>query len=166
MRGESLGYRPDIDGLRAISVLLVLGFHLGLDSMPGGFVGVDAFFVISGYLITSIINGSFARGDFSFVRFYVRRTRRIFPALFVTVLLALVAGAFIQSPFSLARLAESGLAAMFSVSNIFFWSHSDYFAPDAKMQVLLHTWSLGVEEQFYLVWPAILILCCQHSAAD
>lgn len=151
-------YRPDIDGLRAIAVLSVVLFHFGWSALPGGFIGVDVFFVISGYLITKLIAGEFAAtGAFDFRRFYVRRMRRLFPALAVVLLLSAVAAVLIFSPDHLKRFSRELMTAALSVSNIFFFTVSGYFDVAKKFQALLHTWSLGVEEQFYLVWPVLVV---------
>lgn len=153
-----LKYRPDIDGLRAIAVGSVVLYHLDESLLSGGFVGVDIFFVISGYLITKLIIGEIvSSGDFSFKNFYLRRIRRLFPALFVTMLFCLCVGYFILSPTHLVELSQSLVSAIFSVSNIFFWSVAGYFDSDSSLKPLLHTWSLSVEEQFYLLWPLILL---------
>jgi peptidoglycan/LPS O-acetylase OafA/YrhL len=151
-------YRPDIDGLRAIAVLSVVLFHFGWGQFSGGFIGVDVFFVISGYLITRLITGEVAStGAFHFRRFYVRRMRRLFPALAVVLLLSAIAAAFIFSPEHLKRFSRELMTAALSVSNIFFFTVSGYFDVAKKFQALLHTWSLGVEEQFYLVWPVLIV---------
>ena len=150
-------YRPDIDGLRAIAVGSVVLYHLNEPWLPGGFVGVDVFFVISGYLITRLIHEELvATGDFSFRHFYLRRVRRLFPALFFTLLLTLTLGYQLFSPAHLTELSQSLVAAVLSVSNFFFWSVAGYFDSDSAMKPLLHTWSLSIEEQFYLIWPALL----------
>ena len=150
-------YRADIDGLRAIAVLGVVLFHFGVGSLPGGFVGVDIFFVISGYLITKLIVEDVERGQFSFRRFYIRRIRRLFPALIFTVTCSLLAAFFLFSPEQMTRLGTSIAAAVFSVSNVLFWSESGYFDASSHVKPLLHTWSLSVEEQFYLIWPFLLV---------
>ncbi|HDS1681255.1 TPA: acyltransferase [Pseudomonas putida] len=155
MKGNQLNYRPDIDGLRAVAVLLVLLFHFSL-GVPGGFVGVDVFFVISGFLITDVIRNSCHAGRFSFYDFYARRLTRLHPALLVTVGLSLIAGYLIMDPASLVSLAKASAYTIFSVSNILFWNTQDYFDASAAMQPLLHTWSLSVEWQFYAVWPLIV----------
>ena len=151
-------YRPEIDGLRAFAIIPVVVFHSGLSVASGGFVGVDIFFVISGYLITKIIHDQIVEGRFSYVNFYERRIRRIMPALVVVVVTTLAASYFVSLPEQLLRTATSSFAAIFAVSNIYFWSQSGYFAPDSEFLLLLHTWSLGVEEQFYLFLPPLLIL--------
>jgi peptidoglycan/LPS O-acetylase OafA/YrhL len=164
-RGESrqaatksgLKYRADIDGLRAVAVLSVLAFHIGLSEFKGGFVGVDVFFVISGYLISSIIFAEINARQFTIVGFYERRIRRIFPALFVMLAVFSVVAVIYLLPSELVDYAKSMFAATGSASNIFFWRHSGYFdAPTSKP--LLHTWSLAVEEQFYLSFPLFLLL--------
>ncbi len=155
-----LGYRRDIDGLRAIAVLLVIFYHIWGASVPAGFVGVDVFFVISGYLISSHLVAELEAGTFSLQTFYLRRIRRILPAF--TVVLAVVAfvGYFILLPEDLLSVAQSMLAATLSVSNVYFWKFINvgYFSTNAAALPLLHTWSLGIEEQFYLVWPLTLFL--------
>ncbi len=150
-----LRYRPDIDGLRAVAVLGVVLFHAGL-GVPGGYVGVDVFFVISGFLITSLILKDLDRGTFSMVDFWERRARRIFPALAVVVVTCLLAGWFLMLPFGYLVLAQSAIALTFFASNFQFWRTADYFGPVAEENLLLHTWSLSVEEQFYLIVPVLM----------
>ena len=151
-------YRPAIDGLRAVAILPVLLFHAGFDVMQGGFVGVDVFFVISGYLITALILKEKEAGSFSLLRFYERRARRILPALFFVMLCCVPFGWFWLLPNDLDLLADSMIAVVFFVSNIHFYRETGYFAPDAELQPLLHTWSLSIEEQFYLLFPLLIIL--------
>lgn len=152
-------YRRDIDGLRAIAVLLVIFYHAGIATISGGFIGVDVFFVISGYLITGIIYDEMAAGEFSFSRFYIRRIRRILPALYFLLAITLIISWFMLLPPDLVGLGESTLAAVSFVSNFYFGSVTDgYFAPEVELLPLIHTWSLAVEEQFYLVWPPLLLL--------
>ncbi|MCF6274706.1 MAG: acyltransferase, partial [Robiginitomaculum sp.] len=155
----SIKYRPDIDGLRAVAVLAVVFYHFKIPPFSGGFVGVDIFFVISGYLITKLVMGQTKDGTFSFKIFYLRRIRRLFPALFVTLVGTLAAAAILFSPEQMARLGKVSFFALISLSNIVFWREAGYFDTDAATKPLLHTWSLGVEEQFYLVWPALIFLC-------
>jgi len=150
-------YRPEIDGLRAIAVGAVVLYHAGL-GFPGGFAGVDVFFVISGYLITSLIVRDLEAKTFSMARFWQRRIRRIFPAMAVMVVAVLVAGWFLMLPADYARLAQSAIWQTFFAANISLWLQTEYFAPAAEEQPLLHTWSLAVEEQFYLIVPAALAL--------
>ena len=148
------GYRREIDGLRAVAVLPVMLFHAGFAAFAGGWLGVDVFFVISGYLITGILLRDLAGNRFSLARFYERRARRILPAL-VFVLLATIPFAVAwMSPLALRGFADGFLATVLSVSNIYFWTVLDYFGPDAERLPLLHTWSLGIEEQFYLLFPS------------
>src|ERR1700733_7688239 len=151
-------YRPEIDGLRAISVAVVFLFHLGNTYTPDGFVGVDAFFVISGYLITTLIYTERQDGRFSLISFYVRRIKRIAPALLTMILAVIVAGYLILDPGDYLLAARSGLYALGGVSNFFFLANTGYFDPIAETMPLLHTWSLGVEEQFYVVWPTLFIV--------
>ena len=154
--GGTLKYRPDIDGLRAIAVVSVLAFHVGIRRLSGGFVGVDIFFVISGYLITSILNEQIGKGVFSIVGFYERRIRRIFPALAVMLIVTSVLAYRNLLPSEIESYRLSLVAALLSVSNIYFWSQSGYFDLASITKPLLHTWSLGIEEQCYIVLPLIL----------
>jgi peptidoglycan/LPS O-acetylase OafA/YrhL len=159
-------YRPEIDGLRAIAVLPVLFFHAAIPGFAGGFVGVDVFFVISGYLITSVIAKDVALGEFSFARFYERRIRRIFPALFAVVLFTILAGSILLAPADFAAFGKSLIAMTFFLSNVFFKGQGGvggYFGGAPNPQVLLHTWSLSVEEQFYLLFPTALILLARFA---
>jgi peptidoglycan/LPS O-acetylase OafA/YrhL len=151
-------YRPDVDGLRAIAVILVVIHHLVPGLLPGGYVGVDVFFVISGFLITGQIADQVRAGDFSIAGFYKRRINRIVPALLVVVAATLLVGLAVLSPLDYVLLAKSAVAALAGVSNIFLWrEYGNYFAGNAAEAPLLHTWSLGVEEQFYFVWPLLAI---------
>lgn len=152
-----ISYRPDVDGLRAIAVLGVVLFHAGL-GMPGGFVGVDIFFVISGFLITSLILKDLQAGSFSFLDFWERRARRILPALSVLVLATLVAGWFLLLPADYRSLASSVIALGVAASNVQFWRKTGYFQTAAEEVPLLHTWSLSVEEQFYILIPIFLFI--------
>lgn len=150
---------PEIDGLRTVAVLSVLFYHAGFAPFGGGFVGVDVFFVISGYLITRLIRDEIAAtGRFDFFRFYVRRLRRLFPALLATVAGTYVFAALMLSPEQMLLFAASAAAALLSVSNFLFWWGAGYFDALTQTKPLLHTWSLGVEEQFYLFWPALLFV--------
>jgi peptidoglycan/LPS O-acetylase OafA/YrhL len=160
-----LTHRRDIDGLRAIAVLSVVVYHCAPGLLPGGFTGVDIFFVISGFLITSIIAPGLERGDFSLAEFYVRRSKRILPALFTVLAFTLAAGAFLLTPSALAELGKQTTAAAAFVSNIAFWLDTGYFDAAAETKPLLHTWSLGVEEQFYLLWPLALMILAKLNLA-
>jgi peptidoglycan/LPS O-acetylase OafA/YrhL len=155
--GDTSTYRPEIDGLRAISVLLVIAFHFGMPGLSGGFIGVDVFFVISGYLITDIILREMEEGTFTVIGFYERRMKRIFPALLTMIVVTLAGAVFFLTPGDYATVARSAIRAVLSVSNIFFYRHTGYFDQAAELQPMLHTWSLGVEEQFYFVWPLLLL---------
>jgi peptidoglycan/LPS O-acetylase OafA/YrhL len=165
---HSKGYRPDIDGLRAVAILGVLLFHLDKSLLPGGFLGVDVFFVISGYLITSIIKRDIDGEGFSIARFYERRIRRIMPAFFVLILAVLLAACVWILPAEIVPFGKSMRYALFSFGNVYFLSAAqDYFNSEAAKAPLLHTWSLGVEEQFYFVFPFVLLglsrLCKRQS---
>lgn len=151
-------YRPDIDGLRALAVAAVVLFHVGLGPVPGGFVGVDIFFVISGYLITGLIVDHLRRGEFSFWDFYARRTRRIYPALFVLIPAVLIAGYFLLTPGEYKDLGESAVYSSAFLANVYFLLNTGYFDRQAETMPLLHLWSIGIEEQFYLIWPLTLVL--------
>ena len=161
---DHIGYRPDIDGLRAIAVLPVVLFHAGIGLFGGGFVGVDIFFVISGYLITAVIYKEVQAGDFSILRFYERRARRIFPALFATVAAVFAAGWLIFLPDELRNASAGIAAAAVFASNILFWEQVSYFGGAAELRPLLHTWSLAVEEQFYIFFPLVLLLVARSRS--
>lgn len=150
-------YRPDIDGLRAIAVLPVVFYHAGFPGPSAGFIGVDVFFVISGFLITSIVAGEIAEGRFSLVSFYERRARRILPALTAVILASFAVGWFFLLPAEMQNLGRSAFATGFFLSNVYFTLTLDYFAQAAEFAPLLHTWSLAVEEQFYLFFPPLLM---------
>jgi len=154
---QSTTYRADIDGLRAVSILLILATHLGVDWARGGFIGVDVFFVISGFVICRGALSDLERGQFSLREFYWRRFRRIWPNLATVLAATVVVGMLMLSPRELESLSESALAALFFSANIYFNDHSGYFAPAAHDLPLLHTWSLGVEEQFYLLLPPLFV---------
>lgn len=157
-------YLPHVDGLRAIAVLTVLLFHLNVPGFSGGFVGVDIFFVISGYLITRLLLiEREGRGTINFRTFYGRRVRRLMPALFATFLLTALAASLIFSPAHLQRFGGALASAMLSVSNFYFWQEAGYFDTSEHLRPLLHTWSLSVEEQFYLFWPAMIALIYRFS---
>jgi len=149
-------YRADIDGLRAIAVLSVLLFHLDFELFSGGFIGVDVFFVISGFLITSIIHGDLRAGRFSLIGFYERRVRRIFPALFAMLAVTLLLAWLLLLPIDLYNFAQSVIAATLFASNLLFIVEAGYFDAPAELKPLLHTWSLAVEEQYYLVFPLLM----------
>jgi peptidoglycan/LPS O-acetylase OafA/YrhL len=150
-------YRPDIDGLRAVAVLLVIFFHAFPKAVPGGYVGVDVFFVISGYLITGIINREISTGCFSIADFYARRCRRILPALFLILVSVWAMGALLLLPDEFTNLGAHLLAAAGFVSNFLLLHETGYFAAVAEEKPLLHLWSLAIEEQFYLIWPVVLV---------
>jgi len=154
----SLNFRPEIHGLRAIAVILVIVFHLNPSWMPFGYVGVDIFFVISGFLITRIILKQIEAGTFTFFEFFTRRIKRIFPALFVVLIVSLIVAILVLSSLEYKEFCRSLRYASFQGGNFFFERNSGYFDLSSKYQVLLHTWSLGVEEQFYLAWPILLLI--------
>jgi len=151
-------YRREIDGLRALAVIPVIFFHAGFETFSGGFVGVDVFFVISGYLITTIILSELEQGKFSIVNFYERRARRILPALFIVMLVCIPFAWLWLLPSDMKDFSKSLVAVSVFVSNILFWRESGYFDTAAELKPLLHTWSLAVEEQYYVVFPLFLML--------
>jgi peptidoglycan/LPS O-acetylase OafA/YrhL len=156
-----IGYRADIDGLRAVAVLAVVAFHAVKGVMPGGYNGVDIFFVLSGFLITGIIQRELDEGCFTVRRFYERRIRRILPALLVMMLAATAVAVAVLLPADLIGYGRSAIASLAFTANIYFWRDTDYFSRLAEEKPLLHIWSLGVEEQFYIVFP-ILMLALQR----
>jgi peptidoglycan/LPS O-acetylase OafA/YrhL len=153
---EALVHRDDVDGLRAIAVLAILGFHLNLAGFSGGFVGVDVFFVISGYVILRSILPAIDANRFSLADFFIRRARRILPALTVVLAATMAVGFVILSPAELAELAESAVATTAFAANFYFHDRTGYFASAAYTRPLLHMWSLGIEEQFYILVPLSL----------
>ncbi|MEI1278328.1 acyltransferase family protein [Leptospira venezuelensis] len=155
---NSLNYRPDIDGLRAIAVLSVLIYHAFPQWLPGGFIGVDIFFVISGYLISSILFKKMDTNELSFSEFYKRRIHRIFPALLLVIFISLVFGFFALYPEEYSKLGKHSVAGILFFSNFTFLNEvSDYFNPVSEQKPFLHLWSLAIEEQFYIVWPFLLV---------
>jgi len=151
-------YRPEIDGLRALAVIPVILFHAGFEYFNGGYIGVDIFFVISGYLITSIIIKEQEADNFSLLSFYERRARRILPALFLVIFISSIFAWFLLSPADLKNFGQSLFAAATFSSNILFWIESGYFDTAVELKPLIHTWSLAVEEQYYLIFPIFMIL--------
>jgi peptidoglycan/LPS O-acetylase OafA/YrhL len=160
---SALPHRNDIDGLRAVAIIQVVLFHTGIPSFSGAYIGVDVFFVISGYLLTGIILREIARDSFSLGTFYERRIRRIVPALIAMLLTCSIACYFLLLPQDLVRFGHSLFSALLSGSNFYFWTQAGYFKPD-HAKVLLHTWSLGVEEQFYLFLPLTLLALRRRRA--
>jgi peptidoglycan/LPS O-acetylase OafA/YrhL len=156
-------YRSEVDGLRAVAVAPVVLFHGGFAAFSGGFVGVDVFFVISGYLITTIVLRDIAAGTFSIARFYERRIRRILPALFLVMAACIPPAWFLLAPNDMADFAESIAAVLACSSNILFWSESGYFDTAGELKPLLHTWSLAVEEQYYILFPPLLALLARFG---
>ena len=150
-------YRPDVDGLRAVAVLAVIFYHAGFKFFSGGFVGVDVFFVISGFLITKKIADNIRADEFTFIGFYEKRIRRIFPALFTTIFFALIIGSLIYNAPTFKDLGQSATATTLFASNILFWFESGYFDSPSALKPLLHMWSLSVEEQFYMALPLLLV---------
>ena len=151
-------YRADIDGLRALAVIAVIGFHAFPQAVPGGFIGVDLFFVISGFLISTILYENLIAHSFSFTDFYARRIRRIFPALMVVLASAYAIGWFVLLPDEYAQLGKHIAGGAGFIENFLLWHESGYFDNAAETKPLLHLWSLGIEEQFYIVWPILLWL--------
>jgi peptidoglycan/LPS O-acetylase OafA/YrhL len=151
-------YRPDIDGLRAIAIIVVVAFHAHVPLFNGGFVGVDIFLVISGYLIGSLVYREVSETRFSFLRFYERRVKRILPALLAVLFVCNAIAYVLLSPLELRDYCAQSFSAVTSTSNIFYWLRSNYFAPAAALKPLLMTWSLGIEEQFYLLFPLAIFL--------
>jgi peptidoglycan/LPS O-acetylase OafA/YrhL len=156
---SNFNYRAEIDGLRCIGVLSVILFHLGTPFVSGGFIGVDIFFVISGYLITQRLAKDIDQGCFSLIGFYERRIRRIIPALFAMVTIVSLFAYATLIPVYYIRFVKSATAAAFSASNVYFWKHTSYFDIGSDYHPLLHTWSLGVEEQFYILFPILFFFC-------
>ena len=156
-------YRGDIDGLRAVAVLAVVIFHAFPDLIKGGFVGVDIFFIISGFLISSIILGNLQKGTFSFTEFYVRRIKRIFPALILVLVTCWIVGWFLFLPDEYRRLGKHIAGGAGFLSNFLFWQEAGYFDNAAATKPLLHLWSLGIEEQYYVVWPLLLYLVFKRN---
>jgi peptidoglycan/LPS O-acetylase OafA/YrhL len=156
-------YRADIDGLRAIAVLSVVGFHAFPDWIFGGFIGVDVFFVISGFLISSIIFGNLEKNSFNYVEFYSRRIKRIFPALILVLVLSFTFGWYVLLPDEFQQLVKHIAAGSGFVSNFTLWDESGYFDNSADTKPLLHLWSLAIEEQFYILWPLLLRLVWKHK---
>ena len=157
-------YRTDIDGLRAFAVGPVVLFHAGVPWFSGGFVGVDIFFVISGFLITGILVREMEEASYSISGFYERRIRRIFPALFALLAFVLITAPLVLLPSEYREFPKEALGALFFIANIVFWRESGYFSDDAEVKPLLHTWSLGVEEQFYIFIPLILWFVLRHAS--
>jgi len=155
---KNFQYRPEIDGLRAIAVLAVIFYHAGLDRLSGGFAGVDIFFVISGFLITNIIYQGLINKSFSTLFFYERRIRRLLPALFVMIIIILPLMFLVLVPYQIKDLSQSILASLVYLSNVLFYFEGGYFAVEASQKPLLHTWSLAIEEQYYLIFPWVLML--------
>jgi len=157
-------YRKDIDGLRAIAVLMVVFYHAEFSFISGGFIGVDVFFVISGYLITTVLLRDVGANSFSFAQFYLRRLRRLMPAFIFISVLTTIGATVLLLPSALIKYSESLLAAFLSISNFFFWKNSGggYFSPGTDELPLLHTWSLSVEEQYYVLWPLFLVISYRY----
>jgi len=158
-------YRPDIDGLRAVAIVSVVLYHIDQRLLPGGFIGVDVFFVISGFLISSLIFKELDLGEFHFGEFYIRRIRRIFPALILMLSLAWIAAAFVFTRSEFVQLGQYILGGGIFISNLLQWRYSGYFDTGAALKPLQHLWSLGIEEQFYIVWPVALALLWRRKDA-
>ncbi len=162
------GFRPDIEGLRAVAVLLVVLYHVGVPGFGGGYVGVDVFFVLSGYLITGLLFDEFTRsGRIAFKQFYARRARRLLPGCALMLLATIVCGRVVLSPVEQLQFAGTAIATAAYVSNLWFARNQmDYLGGEADLNPLMHTWSLGVEEQFYLVWPAFITVAARARRGD
>jgi peptidoglycan/LPS O-acetylase OafA/YrhL len=158
MSERNLKFREDIQGLRALAILSVLICHCFPDFLPGGYIGVDVFFVISGYLIYSVISRGISNGNFKIYTFYVNRIKRILPALYLVLTCTLTAGLFVLAPRQFRELGRTAFSTILFVSNFDFMSLSNYFAEIGRFKPLLHTWSLSVEEQFYFVFPWFVII--------
>jgi peptidoglycan/LPS O-acetylase OafA/YrhL len=163
MTSDETPYRPDIDGLRALAIIAIVGYHAYPALVPGGFVGVDVFFVISGFLIGTIIDKGLERNDFSLLNFYARRVRRILPALIVVCCAVLAIGYYVLISSEYKDLGESVVAASLFSSNFLLWAQTGYFDSAANNKELLHLWSLGVEEQFYLIWPILTLFMWRRA---
>ena len=164
LRRPVAGYRPDIDGLRAVAVISVVIFHAFPTALAGGFAGVDIFFAISGYLISQHIIETLDQGRFSLIDFYVRRIKRIYPALITVMVATLAAGIALMASGELRQLAADALASVAFVANIYFYMTRDYFSQGASASPLLHLWSLGVEEQYYIIWPVALFVLWRFTS--
>ena len=160
---HSISYRPDIDGLRALAILPVVLFHAFPNLLPGGFIGVDIFFVISGYLITSILLKDIQAGNYSVKNFYARRVRRIFPALIVVLLFCLALGWIVLTAVEYRALGKHAAGGAGFIANFMFWREAGYFDAAGDIKPLLHLWSLGIEEQFYIFWPLLLYFFAKRS---
>jgi peptidoglycan/LPS O-acetylase OafA/YrhL len=158
VRSAPATYRADIDGLRGVAVLAVVAFHAFPALLRGGFVGVDVFFVISGFLITGILVSANDAHAFSFLEFYARRARRIFPALVLVILATVALGTLVLTALENERLGRHVLAGALFSSNLLLWHEAGYFDAASGSKPLLHLWSLGIEEQFYLVWPCVILV--------
>ena len=163
-KNKEIAYRPDIDGMRAMAVLAVVGFHVNHSKVSGGFVGVDVFFVISGFLISSIIYGELRNNTFSVIEFYVRRIRRIYPALLVILVFASIAGWYLSLPSGYAQIGSQVAGGSAFVANFVLWKQVDYLTGPVELKPLLHLWSLGIEEQFYLLFPIICLVFYRASS--
>ncbi|MFO6418786.1 acyltransferase family protein [Hylemonella sp. W303a] len=163
MSAKASSYRPDIDGLRCVAVLAVLAFHAWPRMVPSGFIGVDIFFVISGFLISGIILGETGSGTFTFKGFYARRVRRLFPALILVLIACWAGGWHLFAADAFQALGQEIASGIGFFANFLFWWKTDYFGVAAETRPLLHLWSLGVEEQFYLIWPAALLLARRYK---
>lgn len=151
-------YRKDLDGLRGLAILLVLGFHAFPGYFPGGFIGVDIFFTLSGYLITGSILSDYFSGKFRFKKFYSKRIRRIFPALITVLSISILMGYFILTPREYYKLSKGIIWGIEFDSNLYYMMEAGYFDTKSELKILLNLWSLAIEEQFYILWPVLLLI--------
>lgn len=159
---RNIEYRADVDGFRAFAVLMVIIFHMNANWIPGGFIGVDIFFVISGFIITSAIYPQILQKEFSFNLFYIKRIKRILPLFYLVATVSLIFAYILYTPNDFVGFADSMRYASSFIANVYFEKNNGYFAAASETLPLLHTWSLSIEEQFYFIWPVVLILASRY----